>query len=68
MHGEMHTDYGERFPTFALETTFVATYALLEDELMSICGLVQRHLKLELGRHPVISSSYRFPYHEPCPG
>lgn len=48
-HFEMEAYYLDRFPAFALETTFVATYAFLEDEMMNICRLVGRHLNLKLG-------------------
>jgi hypothetical protein len=36
-YAEMQANYVDRFPAFALETTFVATYAFLEDEMMNIC-------------------------------
>lgn len=36
------------FPEFTLRTTFVATYSLLEDELLAIAGDLGRHLKIRL--------------------
>jgi hypothetical protein len=48
-YAEMQTYYGDRFPNFALETSFVATYAFLEDEMMNICRLVGGRLKIKLG-------------------
>ncbi len=38
----------ELFPAFALQTTFVATYTLLEDELCDIARAGGLHLKVEL--------------------
>lgn len=34
--GEIQGFLGDHFPSFALETTFVATFALLEDEMLKI--------------------------------
>ena len=48
-HAEMQTYYIDRFPAFALETSFVSTYAFLEDEMMNICRLVGSRLKIKLG-------------------
>lgn len=48
-YSEIQSDYVDRFPAFALETTFVATYAFLEDEMMNICRLIGSRLKIKLG-------------------
>lgn len=45
---EAEAYYVDQFPAFALQTTFVATYSLLEDELLGIARTVGRHLKIEL--------------------
>jgi hypothetical protein len=46
--GEAQGFLGDHFPSFALETTFVATYSLLEDEMLEIARLTGRHLGIAL--------------------
>jgi hypothetical protein len=48
-YAETQTYYIDLFPAFALETTFVATYAFLEDEMMGICRLVGSELHIKIG-------------------
>lgn len=48
-YAEMESLYVDRFPAFALETTFVATYAFLEDEMMEVCRFLGDRLKIKLG-------------------
>ena len=47
-YAEATSDFLGHFPTFALETTFVATYSLLEDEMFEIARIVGHHLKINL--------------------
>lgn len=46
--GEAAVDLVDLFPAFALQTTFVATYSLLEDEMLEIARDVGRHLRINL--------------------
>jgi hypothetical protein len=39
----------DHFPAFALQTTFVATYALLEAKMMALARVVGKHLGLGIG-------------------
>jgi hypothetical protein len=39
---------GRHFPAFALQTTFVATYSLLEDEMVNLARVVGRKLGIKL--------------------
>jgi hypothetical protein len=41
-------DLVDRFPQFTLQTTFVATYSLLEDELIGLARYLGRHLDVKL--------------------
>src|SRR5258708_5877668 len=38
-HSEMQYCYTSRFPTFAFQTTFVASFSFLEDEMLTVARL-----------------------------
>jgi hypothetical protein len=46
--GEAATFYVDLFPAFALETTFVASYAFLEDQMLEIARLIGQRLGIQL--------------------
>jgi hypothetical protein len=46
--GEAQGFLVDHFPSFALETTFVATYSLLEDEMLEIARFMGQHLGVNL--------------------
>lgn len=47
-YSEEASYFVEQFPDFALQNTFVATYSLLEDELLDIARFVGRRLGIKL--------------------